>query len=80
MIGLGFLGLLLPVTNSGLTVLEVDELCQKSSGNFLHTEEEEPKVCKYAKFFNVIYFLFAVGLVLIFWSGYMEKHYGQKKL
>lgn len=78
LIGLGALSFFLPITNSGMTILEVDELCHKNSGDFIQTEDKE--ACEAAKFFNLIYFLFAVGLVLIFWSGFMEKHYGRKKL
>lgn len=75
LITLGFLGLLLPITDSGLTVLEADEQCQKISNSFSPEKIEEPEVCEYAKFFNSIYFLFGVGLVLIFWSGFLEKHF-----
>ncbi|MDH3677393.1 MAG: hypothetical protein OEQ12_03735 [Nitrosopumilus sp.] len=78
LIVLGLIGFLLPVTTSGLTVLEADKLCQKSSDSFSSQEDVEPEVCKYTKFFNAIYFLFGVGLVLIFWSGFLEKHYRHK--
>jgi hypothetical protein len=75
LIVLGFIGFLIPITNSGLTVLEVDELCQKTSDSISPEKNEEPEICKHTKFFNSIYFLFGVGLVLIFWSGFLEKHY-----
>lgn len=79
LISLGFTGFLIPITNTGLTVLEVDKLCQKSSDSFATQENKVSKICEYTKFFNAIYFLFGLGLVLIFWSGFLEKHYHRKK-
>jgi len=75
----GFIGFFIPVSNSGLTVLEADKLCQKASDPFSQNESEKPKVCEYTKFFNSIYFFIGVGLVLIFWSGFLEKRYRHKK-
>jgi len=79
LISLGFIGFIIPMTKTGLTVLEVDNLCPKNSELFFTQENETSKVCEYTKFFNAIYFLFGVGLVLIFWSGFLEKHYHRKK-
>jgi uncharacterized membrane protein len=76
---IGFIGFFVPLTDSGLTVLEADKLCQKSPNSSSLQETEKPKVCEYTKFFNSIYFLFGIGLVLIFWSGYMEKYHKRKK-
>jgi len=73
----GFIGFLVPITDSGLTVLEADKLCQKNSNSF-SPQQQVPKMCEYTKFFNLIYFLFGVGLVLIFWSGFLDKHFGHK--
>ena len=75
----GFIGFLIPISNSGLTVLEADKLCQKASDPFLPNESEKPKVCEYTKFFNSIYFFIGMGLILIFWSGFLEKHFRHKK-
>ena len=73
----GFIGFLIPITDSGLTVLEADKLCQKRSDSF-SPQQQVPNVCEYRKFFNVIYFLFGVGLVLIFWSEFLNKHFLHK--
>jgi len=74
---IGIVAFFIPVNDSGMTVLEADKLCQESS-EFLAPDAENPKVCEDTKFFNSIYFLLGIGLVLIFWSGYMEK-YKRKK-
>lgn len=79
LIVLGFIGFLVPITDSGLNVLEVDELCQKGSDSFSPQELKVPQICELTKFFNAIYFLFAIGLVLIFWSGFLDEHYWHKK-
>ena len=76
---IGFIGFLMPVSNSGLTVLEADKLCQKTSESFSKNESEKPKICEYTEFFNLIYFFIGIGLVLIFWSGFLEKRYWHKK-
>lgn len=75
----GFIGFLIPISNSGLTVLEADKLCQKESDSFSQSENEKPKVCEYTKFFNSIYFFIGVGLVLVFWSGFLDKNFRHKK-
>lgn len=79
LVGFGFLGFIIPVSNSGLTVLEADELCQKYSDSFSPDKGELPEVCEYTKFFNSIYFFIGIGLVLIFWSKFFDKRYRHKK-
>lgn len=76
---LGFFGFIIPVNDSGLTVLEADKLCKEGNDFFSPQETEKAKVCEYTKFFNSIHFLLGIGLVLIFWSGYMKKYLGGKK-
>lgn len=79
LVGFGFLGFIIPVSNSGLTVLEADKLCQKYSDSFSPDKGEPPEVCEYTKFFNSIYFFIGIGLVLIFWSEFFDKRYRHKK-
>jgi len=75
LIVIGFIGFLVPITDSGLTVLEADELCQKGADSLPSQEIKISQMCEHTKFFNAIYFLFGIGLVLIFWSGFLDKHY-----
>ncbi len=75
----GFIGFLIPISNTGLTVLEADKLCKEASDSFSPDESEIPEVCEYTKFFNSIYFFIGIGLVLIFWSGFLDKRFWHKK-
>ena len=72
------MGFILPITDTGLTVLEADDLCQKTTESIIQKDQAEAEICEHAKFFNAIYFLFGIGLIMIFWGGFLERQYLKK--
>lgn len=59
------LGYVSPISNDGLTVTEVNKRCHINTEIFNQELDETQRYCEMAKFFNVIYFLFGLGFILV---------------
>ena len=63
---LGMLGYVIPISDNGLTITEVNKKCQNKMDIFNQELNEETQYyCELAKFFNAIYFLFGIGFILV---------------